>query len=298
MISIIICSVDEQLLDKIRKNIESTIGIEYELLVWKNSKEQLGLCQVYNMMAPQAKYPFLCFCHEDISFQTRNWAQTLFNIFNSDASIGLIGVAGSKYKSKSWSGWFTGIDAFDRFSIVHCNKADVERIRSKVPAGNADAVACIDGVFMVCRQEAWRETRFDDQLLRGFHFYDIDFSLRVAQTNTVVVTNLIDIDHFTTGGDFGNNWIKACIDFHRSSKDLPFDRSDAVGSNSIENKIARTWLDRLKSENISFRNRWYWVVKQKLYRYPSLWFSIVVFFCFRLLQPENIAQLFKIKLNE
>ncbi len=66
MISIIICSVNQNYLKDVAENISNSIGVEYELLVWDNREAKKGLCEVYNMMAAKARYDYLCFLHEDI----------------------------------------------------------------------------------------------------------------------------------------------------------------------------------------------------------------------------------------
>src|SRR3954471_17263970 len=108
MVSIVICSVNAGYLSSVTENIRATIGIEYELLVWNNVKEKKGLCEVYNMMAAKARYPYLCFLHEDILFTSANWGVTLIDLFRRRPAAGVVGIAGGKYKSRMYSGWYTG----------------------------------------------------------------------------------------------------------------------------------------------------------------------------------------------
>ena len=41
-----------------------------------------------------------------------------------------------------------------------------------------EEVVCLDGVFICSRKEVWQQSKFNDADLKGFHFYDIDFSLK------------------------------------------------------------------------------------------------------------------------
>ena len=73
MFSILICSINVSYLEKLKINIQETIGNEYELLVWDNLANTKPISEVYNLLAEQARYPYYCFIHEDIQFQTENW---------------------------------------------------------------------------------------------------------------------------------------------------------------------------------------------------------------------------------
>ena len=53
-----------------------------------------------------SKGEYLCFMHDDIFIHTKNWGLELLKTFESDNEIGLIGVAGSKIKTKMPSGWW------------------------------------------------------------------------------------------------------------------------------------------------------------------------------------------------
>ena len=61
MLSLIICSINPVYLQQVKENIDSTIGVQYELLIWDNRETQKGICEVYNKMALQATFPYLCF---------------------------------------------------------------------------------------------------------------------------------------------------------------------------------------------------------------------------------------------
>ncbi len=56
---------------------------------------------MYNFLASKAQYPYWCFIHEDIRFDTMIWAENLKKAFDEYPALGLIGIAGAKYKSKT-----------------------------------------------------------------------------------------------------------------------------------------------------------------------------------------------------
>jgi hypothetical protein len=294
MLSVIICSVNERLLSDIKKNIASTIGIEYELLVWNNKRKGYGLCGVYNLMAAKAQYSYMCFLHEDIIFQTNDWGKIAIEILNQQENIGLVGVAGGQYKGRYLSGWFSGIAEMDRYHILHKSGQRIETLsNSKDWPTPESRVVCIDGVFMCVKKVVWAKFKFNEQLLKGFHFYDLDFSLRVSKLYNVVVTTRIEIVHLTRGGDFGDKWVGEAFLFHSEhSKDLPRSLKE-VNIASSEFIIAKTWLDRLKTEDISIDNKIKWIKSQQLYKHKMLWWSILKFLIYKPLGGISVHNFFK-----
>jgi hypothetical protein len=286
MLSIVICSVNTAFLRDVTENIRGTVGVEFELLVWDNREAKLGLSEVYNRMAEQARYPFICFLHEDILFTTPDWGKVLIQLFKDRPGAGVAGVAGGKYKSLFYSGWYTGQPGLDGQNITHRINGRDEKLR--LPAGGTEdelRVVCVDGVLICCTREIWQEVRFDPVTLKGFHFYDIDFSLRASFRCEVWVTLKIDLIHITQGGDYGDRWVKEAIHYHEVRKDLlpAYVEEDIDPSmvSSLERKTAAAWLDWLKVQKISLRLKIKWVMSQGLYRMPSLWYPIFKFFFYR-----------------
>jgi hypothetical protein len=293
MISVLICSADNSLLSQVKANIGQTIGVEHEILFFDNL-EKKGICEVYNALASRAKFSYLCFVHEDILFQTLNWGHVLEDIFSKNPAIGVVGVAGSKYKSKCFSGWYSGIKDFDCANILH---RYIDREESIYLQPNkektVEEVVCLDGVFICSRKEVWQQSKFNEGDLKGFHFYDIDFSLRASRIWRIAVSYGINIIHITTGGDFGDNWVKTAIDYHMGpGKMLPATKL-ADHSDSIEEKISKTWLDFLKKYRISWKNKWRWIEMQKLYYKPALYYAIARFLIYEPAGIENFHKLFK-----
>lgn len=293
MLSLIVCSINPDFLSNLKENVASTIGLEHEWLVWDNRETGKGICEVYNSMAGTARYPYLCFLHEDLLFKTAAWGKLLIGILQTQDAK-LLGIAGSNYKSSLYSGWYSGGGARDYSNIYHrLNDHEYHLcIPEKWEPGEAEVVS-IDGVFMACPKTSWEKTRFNEQLLKGFHFYDIDFSLRVARTGKVIVTNRIAMIHLTVGGDFGDKWVEQAFLFHDAMKgELPFTK-DPVDIEKADRALAVYWLDWLKNYPVSFSNRRKWVLDQQLQRQGSLWYSIAKFFLYRPLGLKYIHKLFK-----
>ena len=199
MISIIISTYKPILFERVSINIKESIGVEFEIIAIENNA-QYSLCEAYNMGVKRAKYPYLCFVHEDVLFKTVNWGERLITIMNSEKSIGLIGVAGTKFKASypSAFGQGPGLSQFIRGNLYHWDTyKDLDQNSQHV---EVEDVVCIDGVFMFSKNEIFQHCRFDDKLLTHFHGYDIDFSLQVFfQHYRVVVDRGTLIAHFSNG---------------------------------------------------------------------------------------------------
>lgn len=295
MISVLICSANEQLLNQAKKNIYDTIGSTTEILFYNNKENKKGICEVYNILAEKAKYPFLCFVHEDVLFTTKEWGKKLISIFNDKPEFGVVGIAGSKYKSAACSGWFTGIKDLDCANYTHRYTHVDERVYLNPTNSRLEEVVCLDGVFICCRKTIWQQVKFDEKNLQGFHFYDISFTLEAARICSLAVTYEIDLLHITKGGDFGNNWINTAIHYHSLVRDkLPFTKLPSI-SVDTERKIIITWLDLLKVYRISITNKVRWIYEQQLYKQTLLFYPVLKFLLYTPLHFKYLHILFKRK---
>ena len=281
MISVIICSINKGLAQQVQKNIAATIGVVWELIVIENTIAPKSITEVYNLGASRAQYDILLFVHEDVLFQTKNWGEKLIDCFRLDSSLGLIGVAGSKYKSITPSGWFTGFREFDCCNIIHSNNANgqVKIYYNPSPQSTTQQVKVLDGVFLCATRKVWTEIRFDDILLRDFHLYDLDFSFRAAEKYKVIVTFDIEILHIAKGGHYGNKWLESTLIWHKKVQEkLPaFFPELKLDKRKVEKKILKTWLIRLKHEDISFYNKINWLCRIKIWFHISAWPFVFLF---------------------
>jgi Glycosyltransferase like family len=295
MISVLICSTNTDLFKQVTQNITESIGTAFEILHFNNKLAKKGICAVYNQLAKEAQYSILCFVHEDVMFKTAGWGEILLKTFLESEQVGLVGIAGSKYKSRYYSGWFTNLKTLDCASYIHQYPGSIEHVRLTPDNSNAaQEVVCIDGVFMCCRKNVWKENPFDDQLLKGFHFYDIDFSLRIAQKNEVLVIYDLELIHITSGGDYGNAWVTEAIKYHLAKQnELPFSKI-LVDNAQADKKIIKAGLDFLKNYKIALGNKIAWIHGQKLYSDPVFYYSIIKFLVYKPLGLKRIHKLFRL----
>ena len=65
MVSIVVCSVDENNRAAFQENVSSTIGVEHEFFIFDNRVTGNGICQVYNVPSMSICVSFMkMFCLE------------------------------------------------------------------------------------------------------------------------------------------------------------------------------------------------------------------------------------------
>jgi len=210
MLSIIICSRKNNISSELKDNIELTIGVEYELIIIDNSHNKYSIFSAYNEGLSRAKYPYLCFMHEDILYQTKDWGEKVIAYFK-DEKVGLIGVIGTHLISKNPCGWTdTGLTSGHNVSVneYHC---DLSRFGNKT---YIEAIAT-DGLWQCVRRSLFDKIRYDDKTFDGFHCYDIDISLQVRsiQKQVLIVSDIL-INH-NSNGNWGTAWVENTYKLHK-----------------------------------------------------------------------------------
>lgn len=264
MISVVICSRQRNVDEKLKTNIGLTIGLPYEIVHIDNQQNDFSIFSAYNSGAARAKYGILCFIHEDIKFLSSDWGKSLTNLLE-DKNTGVIGVAGSSVKSEIPSPWWvTNHYTLSNFSyniLQHLSTGVKEMIKLEKPLpNNCSEVVVTDGMFMCCRKEVWKENTFDEKRYNGFHFYDIDFSMSVYKKGYKnYVTGDILVEHFSSG-KWDKPWIDAALVFHEKwKKNLPVYIHDISNAEKKRIKIAalKSWLVTLMENNCGNTVAWW-----------------------------------------
>lgn len=215
MISIIVCSINKELLEQLKKNVAEKIGVPFEIVAVANSVHNRSISSVYNTAAKKSNFEFLCFLHEDILIHTKDWGKKIVEHL-SDSEIGLVGVSGAVYKSKYPGTWSTCDRSLYRTHSIQHFKNRSEPVVTRVNPLNetTSEVVVIDGVFMAVRKEVFEQFSFDDVTLTGFHGYDLDYSLQVGARYKIVVSYQILLEHLSEG-NLNKSWLESSIILHR-----------------------------------------------------------------------------------
>jgi len=200
MISLIVCSRREEDFLKLQQNVLHTVGCIHEIIRLDNSANHYSISRAYNEGARASQYPYLCFLHEDVAFATTNWGPKLIELLRQEA-VGLVGIAGGVIKTKATGPtWWSPLPESGRINLIQGNALGEKQKLYQNPRNEPQSqVATLDGVVIASRKEVWKQFPFDEKVVKGFHFYDLDFSLSVGTQYKVLVTYDILLEHFSEG---------------------------------------------------------------------------------------------------
>jgi len=152
--------------------IKKTCGIrDVEVIEYVNPGKY-SLSEIYNKGLKESKNNIVVFCHNDISFDTKNWGKKIVKRYNKNPDYGIIGVAGTKHMSTTGRWW-------EDFSKLHgqvYHEHEGKRWLSKFSGGIGDRiedVILVDGLFFAVNKEHIKKD-FDESV-EGFHFYEVTF---------------------------------------------------------------------------------------------------------------------------
>lgn len=222
MISLIVSTYKSDNWSTFTNNVDITIGVEYEIIKIDNPG-LMGLCEAYNKGINLAKYPFLCFCHDDIVFGQPNWGNRIVDFFRDNKEYGLLGVAGDSYKTWVPTGWYFPDDRhfckMDLYQATYSIEDRVHCLRNKPEDKNLDSVITIDGCWMCTTKEVAEQIKFDEKTFTDYHCYDIDYALQVGERYKVGVMYDLDITH-VSHGSYNSGWVLQTLKLFRKWKKL------------------------------------------------------------------------------
>lgn len=273
MISIIIASTNQNLLQNVSENIRDTIGLDFEIISFKNDNGERGLCEIYNEGARNAKYELVCYMHEDVEIKSQNWGRIITNAFSNDDQLGLVGLAGSSYKSIAPSGWFCngGPQKINYINLFQRYKFDVAETfhNYQNPKNEKQSlVIAVDGVWFCTRKSIVMKYQFDETKFTKFHCYDIDFSLSIRPEFKSVVTFEILLTHFSEG-NYDRSWVEETLKLYdKWQGKFPID-IEGLSKREIEiseKHAFRFFLKRMKLAGYSKLERLRILLKSRLYK--------------------------------
>lgn len=232
-ISIIICSREKQISKNLTENIKNTVGCDFELIVIDNSENQYSIFEAYNLGIEKSIGEYICFIHDDILLHTQDWGTSIAHIFENDPKIGLVGVAGSKVKTKMPSAWWDCPEDQKVINIIqHFPNKEEEKWELGFEDTSNKEVVVIDGVFMAARKND--RVHFNENL-KGFHNYDLNISFEYKKNGyKIIVTNEILVEHFSLGKQ-EQTWLQSVYEIHKLYKStLPLEIQKSKINKSLE----------------------------------------------------------------
>ena len=135
----------------------------------------------YQAAMQQSDARYKVYLHQDVFLTKRDFLIECLKLFQSDSSIGLIGLAGCPQLPASGIWWSS---ARQYGSVYHAYEPEsmIRMDYGKVPAPFGD-VEAVDGVLMMtCKDIPWR-----DELFTGWHFYDVSQSVEFRRRGLKVI---------------------------------------------------------------------------------------------------------------
>jgi hypothetical protein len=214
MISIIICGRDNDISTALRYNIQETIGVEHEIIVIDNSKNEYSIFSAYNKGVALSQYDTLCFMHDDLVFESSDWGSIAINQLQQK-NIGAVGVAGAPYYATLPGGWWSG-------GIICQHISGQKDYAYKKTINNALPVVVLDGLWFCIKKELFKTISFDELNFKGFHFYDIDISLQIQNLGYDILS-LYNITIRHSSGKLDQIWLQNALILQTKWKNsLPF----------------------------------------------------------------------------
>lgn len=262
MLSIIVSTYNSKNFSNFEDSVRETIGkVNFEIIKIENHGK-FGLCEAYNIGAAKSKFANLLFVHDDVEFLTMNWGSRLLLHLNKQ-NVGVIGVAGSIFKTKMLSGWYQNPingKIFTRANIIQSFKYSSNSDQKfYVNPNNSifEEVVVIDGVFMAVKKSIWSEIKFDEKLLKNYHGYDLDFSLGAAKKYKNYVCYDILLKHLSEGSP-DLSWESEINKVHNKWKNfLPYsiEKIDSQTIFEAEKFATLVWLAHLYNYDLKFWQR-------------------------------------------
>lgn len=168
-----------------------------------NQKHNWPIAKAYNEGARRATADNLMFVHEDVLFENNGWGIPLIDKLAQE-DCGVIGFVGSPFRLGAYAGWCEdGQRAFGHYYYVWEDRRLMSHVESwsagEVKGKLFEPTITVDGLCMIVPRRVWAEFPFDEEMLTGFHCYDIDFCLTVAQKYHNYVYLKADCCHFSNG---------------------------------------------------------------------------------------------------
>ena len=205
--------IDNSFVDLLKK----TCGVPNPQIIPIENEGKYSLSEAYNMILKQATNDVVVLCHDDIYFDSKNWGSKLLNHFKRNSDYGILGLAGSTQLPSSAKWW----EDFSKMKGIVNHEHGGKKWESKYSTnlGNqVDNVVLVDGLFIVLNTKKIKQKFNED--IKGFHFYDVDFSFRNFIENVKIgVIYDVRVTHKSIG-ETNEQWEQNRILFSEKHKNL------------------------------------------------------------------------------
>jgi GT2 family glycosyltransferase len=208
VISFITLSRDPEKVNKLNNSLAHALsGTKFELIHMNGT--ELDLFEGYNEGAARAHYDLLGFLHDDVKLLA-NWECFAKPVdLMKKPMTGFVGVAGTRVMGTDGT-WWKQPPSVLRGLVAHPAQDDnpfgLQFNTWPHTCALFGRVAVVDGVFFMCHKRVLdRIGGFDEKSYKGFHFYDLDTSLRASLAGLLNYVAPIPLLHQSRGVP-NENW--------------------------------------------------------------------------------------------
>ena len=197
MISIIICSINQEKFSAITKNYTDLMGDEpFEIIGIHDAQ---SLCEGYNRGIQKSVGDILIFSHDDIEILSPDFVTKLkVHLENFD----LVGLAGTDWVIDG--SWISAGFPYLYGQVADCDEGvyaiSFYDFGETAYQGKTteDGIKMLDGLFFAVRRSVVQQVLFDENNFDGFHCYDADFSYSAFRAGfSLAVCNDIAVIHYS-----------------------------------------------------------------------------------------------------
>ena len=220
MITIAFCtpdlSKDKEFIDNINQTKDGEITIIPKICNKENGKT---ICQAYNEVIDESPNDIILLCHNDIVMLTDGWNKIIEDLFTNNPEYAILGTVGSnKFNCGSW----LEKGGIPLGGLIQFRKNDLHRKKTRpiivmfAPNYRYNDIVpsvCVDGFFMMINRKQLK-AKYDEDWIKGFHFYDVEFCIDNLELGAKVGTTYkLDIGHYSDGfyNDAWNKEHDKCI---------------------------------------------------------------------------------------
>ena len=221
-----------------QKHLKETLGVkDFEILEFINNGEK-SLTEVYNEGLEKSKFDVIVFTHDDIIFKKDDsWGKKIIKHFQN-TDYGILGKAGTTDIPEIGRWWEDNTKMVGIVSHTSNGNTWENKYSSSFGKEIIETVM-LDGLFFSVNKQRIKN-KFDENI-KGFHFYDIDFTFN-NHLNGVKVGVMFDfkITHKSIGMT-NDQWEQNRLQFVEKYKDnLPYKIKPSIKVERKEIKLKET----------------------------------------------------------
>ena len=199
-IGVVVCSVETDKFERVRALYHRLLaGVPHQILGIHDAR---SLCEAYNRALRAVRGDIVIFSHDDVDILAPDFAGCLVAALARFDVVGVAGATRAAGPAWSWAG-HPHVHGW----ITHRSAADGDwRVSISSPWPIVAGAQLLDGVLIAGWRRVFEAVPFDAETFDGFHFYDVDFTLRAARAGwRIGICGELLVVH-QSEGRFGADW--------------------------------------------------------------------------------------------